>query len=155
MRLYRVRHCDAVHPTEHPDRPLSVHGRQQAARLRDWLDATDVRVDEVLHSGVLRAKQTAETLAAAVRPARGVRMVPGLRPGDPARDAADTLRCGDESRLVVTHLPIVAHIASLLLAGSEHGEPLSFATGTIAALVGEGDHWSLDWLMRPELLPER
>lgn len=155
MRLYLVRHCDAVHPTEHPDRPLSARGRQDAARLRDWLDDTGIRVDEVLHSGVLRASQTAETLAVAVRPERGVRMEPGLCPGDPARDAADRLRFGDEARLVVTHLPIVAHIASLLLAGSEHGEPLSFRTGAIAALVGEGDHWSLDWLMRPDLIPAR
>ena len=152
MHLYLVRHCDAVHPTEHPDRPLSVRGREQATRLRNWLDRTGVRVDEVLHSGVLRAIETADELARGVRPERGVRLENGLRPSDSPRNAADRLRHGPGSLLVVTHLPIVAHIASLLLTGTEHGEPLAFHTGTTAALVGEGGRWSLDWLVHPEML---
>lgn len=152
MRLYLVRHCDAVHPVEHPERPLSADGREQARTLAAWCARSGVRVDEIVHSGVLRAAETADALAAALRPERGVRAEPGLRPGDSARHAVDHLRFGEGSRIVVTHLPIVAHMASLLLTGTERGEPLVFRTGSAAALEGEGEHWSLEWLVHPALL---
>jgi phosphohistidine phosphatase len=157
MRLYLVRHCDAVHPAEHPDRPLSRNGEDQARRLAAWMGRNGILADEIVHSGVLRAAQTAEALSATVQPVRGVRMEPGLRPGDSAREAVDHLRFGDTSRVVVTHLPIVGHMASLLLSGNERSDPVFFRTGSIAAFEGEGDYWSLDWLIHPSLVvsPDR
>lgn len=153
MRLVLVRHCDAVHPVENPDRPLSEHGRDQARRLAAWMRASGVRANEVLHSGVLRAAETAAEIAAALQPPRGIRAEAGLRPNDPPRLAVDGLRFGEGCVVVVTHLPIVAHMAALLLTGTERGEPVAFHTGSAAAFEGEGDHWSLEWAVHPALLP--
>jgi len=156
MTLYLTRHCDAVHPMEDPARPLSEQGRDQARRLAAFLPralrGTD-GIDEVLHSGVLRARQTAEILAETAHPARGARQLDGLTPGDSADAAADLLRHEDRSLLVVTHLPLVASLAGLLLGGSSGGAPALFRTGTMAALQGGGDHWALAWLVHPGVLP--
>jgi len=156
MTLYLTRHCDAVHPIEDAARPLSEHGRDQARRLAAFLPRvlrdTD-GIDEVLHSGVLRAQQTAEILADTARPAKGVQQIVGLTPGDSANAAADLLRHEQRSLLVVTHLPLVATLAAILLGGARAREPLLFRTGTMAALTGEGDFWSLEWMVHPGILP--
>ena len=152
MHLYLVRHCDAMHPTAQAERPLSDHGLKQAERLASWMGRSGLTLDEIVHSGVLRAQQTAEKIATVVRPTRGIRVEQGLQPGDSARDAVDRLRHDAGSRMVVTHLPIIAQIAALLLTGSARNEPVAFRTGTVAALVGEGDCWSLEWLIQPSML---
>ncbi len=153
MRIYLTRHCDAVHPLADGTRPLSERGLDQARRLAAWMPRAIGAVHEVRHSGVLRAEQTAAILAEAARPEAGVRAVAGLTPGDSAEAAVESLRWETQPLLVVTHLPIVARIAALLLGTSAHSQPLAFHTGTIAAFDGSGMSWSLDWLVNPELLP--
>ncbi len=156
MTLYLTRHCDAVHPIEDAARPLSEIGRDQARRLAAFLpralNGTD-GVDEVLHSGVLRAQQTAEVLARAIQPAGGVRQIVGLTPGDSPSAAAELFRSEERSLLVVTHLPLVAIVAGLLLDDRRDGADLLFRTGTMVALTGEGDRWSLEWMVHPGVLP--
>jgi len=153
MRLYLVRHCEAVHPLQDPARPLSDRGREQARRLAAWMPRTVGVVDEILHSGVPRARETAELLAAAIHPLKGVRQAPGLCPDDAPRDIADLLRHLDGSRVVVTHLPLVARVAGLLIGARAATDPLTFHTGSCAALLGEVDAWTVDWLVHPDVLP--
>ncbi len=153
MRLYLVRHCEASSGFDDAARALSERGRDQARRLASFLPRVAGTVDEIRHSGLVRARETAEALAATLRPARGVVQMRGITPDDSPRDAADLLRFEDGVVLVVSHLPLVAHVASLLLGGRVDGEPLAFRTGSVAALDGEGMSWHLDWLVHPDLLP--
>ena len=83
-------------------------------------------------------------LATAVQPESGLREVPGLGPNDSPEAAADELRHEEESLMVVTHLPLVSFMASLLLTGRIDREPLVFHTGSMACLHGAGDHFALD-----------
>ena len=65
MQLVLVRHGQArrVEATEGPaDPPLSESGRAQAERLADWLRDHE-RVDHLVVSPLLRARQTAEPIA--------------------------------------------------------------------------------------------
>ncbi len=153
MRLYLVRHCDAVHPLEDSERPLSDRGEDQARSLAAWLPRAVGTVREIRHSGVLRAKQTAELLAESAQPENGVRAVEGLRPGDSPIAAADGLRYETDSVMAVTHLPLVSFVTSLLLTGRADLEPVVFHTGSIAYLHGEGATFALDWLVHADLLP--
>ena len=153
MRLYLVRHCDAVHPLEDAERPLSPRGRDQAARLADWLPRIVGHVDQVWHSGVLRARQTAETLAGALPDAPPVVQHDGFTPGDSANHAADLVRHEDRALMVVTHLPLVARVAALLLTGRRDVEPLVFHTGSVAYLHGDSGAYVLDWLVHADVLP--
>lgn len=152
MRLYIVRHGDAVHPAEDPARPLSALGRDDIGRLGAWMAARGVEAAEILHSPKLRAKETAEILARALRPASSVREVSGLLPNDPPQEAADLLRFEAAPVLAVSHLPLVEYLVGRLLAGNPARGRLTFRPGTAAALTGGGDDWALDWLVHPDMV---
>ena len=68
MRLYLVQHGEAVPEDADPSRPLSETGNRDVARVAAFLATADIRVSRVLHSGKLRAGQTAELCAAKLAP---------------------------------------------------------------------------------------
>lgn len=67
MAIYLIRHAEtdgnATRVVQRPDAPLSVRGREQAARLAARL--RDAGIGHVLASDLTRARMTAEPLAAA------------------------------------------------------------------------------------------
>ena len=83
MRLYLVLHGDAVPERLDPERPLSAAGRQEVEAVARLLADTGVRTAHVVHSGKLRAHQTAELLATALAPGRVPEAIAGLSPNDP------------------------------------------------------------------------
>ena len=67
MRLYLVQHGDAVPERLDPERPLSAAGRREVEAVARLLAGAGARVAHVVHSGKLRAQQTAELLVSAGR----------------------------------------------------------------------------------------
>jgi phosphohistidine phosphatase len=63
MLIYLVRHGNAVPEQTDPACPLSEIGRAEVEATAKELLAEGAKIDEVWHSGKLRAKQTAEILA--------------------------------------------------------------------------------------------
>ena len=63
MKLYLVQHGEACAKDVDPDRPLTDAGKADVERLAAFLGQVGIRVDRVIHSGKLRAVQTAERLA--------------------------------------------------------------------------------------------
>jgi phosphohistidine phosphatase len=136
--LHLVRHGDAAPAHVDPERPLTPEGRAAVSRLADWCVAHGVSPHEIRHSGILRAAQTAEILAARLSPAGGVRAVRGLEPDDDARSAAQELVHETASVLLVTHLPFVGELARTLC-----GRPVHFPTASIASFERDGDRFRM------------
>ena len=63
MDLYLMQHGQATTETEDPERPLTDAGRAAVQRVAKRARAADVRISGCLHSGKLRAEQTAQQLA--------------------------------------------------------------------------------------------
>src|SRR5262245_23731251 len=82
MNLYLVQHGAAKSEADDPARPLTEDGRRAVERLAEFLAARGVRIDRVEHSDKLRARQSAEILAARLAPFRGPLEVAGLAPND-------------------------------------------------------------------------
>lgn len=61
-RLYLVRHGEAKPKDEDPERGLTDVGRADVSGMAAWAAAADIQVDEIRHSGKLRAQQTASAL---------------------------------------------------------------------------------------------
>jgi phosphohistidine phosphatase len=59
MDLYLMQHGQATTETEDPERPLTDAGRAAVQRVAKRARAADVRISGCLHSGKLRAEQTA------------------------------------------------------------------------------------------------
>jgi phosphohistidine phosphatase len=153
MRLYLVRHGDALPSGVDPERPLSDTGRQQVARMAAVLSARGVRVARVLHSGKARAQETAAALAAAVAPDATPEARDGLSPNDPVGPLAEAIAAWREDILIAGHMPHLARLASLLVTGREVPSGLDFEPAATACLErDEAGAWALVWFVGPSLL---
>ncbi|HEV8454721.1 MAG TPA: phosphohistidine phosphatase SixA [Gemmatimonadales bacterium] len=149
MRVYLVRHGEAVPEHVDPARPLSDRGRAEIERVAAQAARLGWRLAEIRQSGLLRAGQTAEILAARLAPARGVRAVEGLRPDDDPRRVAEECEAIREPVMLVGHLPHLGRLASLLLVGDAGRELIRFDTGTVAGLAKTGGRFLVDCVIGP------
>ena len=110
MKVYLVRHAEAA-PGE-PDelRPLTAAGRIQARELARRLATGGVRIDALLTSPLLRARETAEQLSREL----GVALEPDERvaPGATVESMKDAVRGRGAAVLVVGHQPDCGRIAA-------------------------------------------
>jgi phosphohistidine phosphatase len=153
MKLYLVRHGDALNPGVDPERRLSESGHRQVARMAAFLAERGVRVARVLHSGKPRAEQTAVALAAVLAPEAAVEARGGLSPNDSVEPLAEEIAAWREDSLIAGHLPHLARLASLLTAGRNQPSVLDFEPAAAACLDRDEDGaWSLVWFVGPSLL---
>lgn len=153
MKLYLVQHGEA-HPKEiDPDRPLTTRGREEVERLAAFLGRVGVEVERVIHSGKLRAAQTADLLASTVAPLLELEVSDHLHPNDDP--AAIDWQSQTEGRdaMLVGHLPFMARLVSLLLAGDPDRLVAAYQPGSVVCLETDAEGaWHMNWMIRPELL---
>ncbi|MHC4598453.1 MAG: phosphohistidine phosphatase SixA, partial [Planctomycetota bacterium] len=74
----------------------------------------------------------------------------GLRPKDPPGALKEMLASRSENLMLVSHLPFVERLASLLLTGAEDGLSIDFHPCTTVALqCREEGAWDLLWMIGP------
>ncbi len=130
MGLYLVQHGDAVDEAVDPTRPLSPQGRADVEALaRACMGRIAVR--HIIHSGKLRAEQTAEILGQAL--GAPVEAAPGLTPGDPPRPVAEKI-AGADDLLIVSHLPFLERLTGLLVTGDDANQVVAFQRGGMVCL---------------------
>lgn len=116
VRLFLLRHAEAAPGVPDAERALTRRGRAQVERLAagiDWSCLADVR--RIEHSGLVRARQTAEDLSRHAEIQRPLAILPGLRPMDDPRMVLRDLGTSREDRLIVGHNPHLARLGGLLL----------------------------------------
>jgi phosphohistidine phosphatase SixA len=117
MELYLVRHAEAA-PGE-PDelRELTPEGREAARALGERLAAEGARVDAVLTSPLLRARQTGEAIAAAL----GCSSEPTdeLAFGATAENVRRAVAGRGETIVAVGHQPDCGRIVAEIAGGEE------------------------------------
>ena len=88
--LYLVRHGRAAERGEEwPDdgkRPLTPQGIDRFQQVVRGLSVLGVTIDTILTSPLVRARQTADILAAGLRPHPSVEVIDALAPGTPVAD---------------------------------------------------------------------
>jgi phosphohistidine phosphatase len=152
MRLYLVRHGDAVGAVVDPTRPLSERGEKEVRQVAGLLAPMKLEVSEVWQSTKARAQETArilsEALASPVEPVERT----GLSPGDPVVPVAEEICALDDDVMLVGHLPFVGRLASLLILGSDGLDCLAFHAGSVACVGrAEDGSWYLEWMVTPEV----
>lgn len=155
MELLLVQHGEARPKEEDPARPLSDRGRRLVEQMAVFAARHGVKVDEIRHSGKLRARQTAAVLAEALEPPKGLREAPGLNPEDDVNDAAESLAHEHGRIMLVGHLPFLGRLAGLLLAGDPDAPVVQFRNAGIVHLVRDEDPeapWSLRWAVTPDFV---
>ena len=148
MRGYLVRHGTAAPGPDDRARPLTPQGRGEVEATTRALVARGVKVALIHHSGLTRARETADILGRALAPPRGVRAVAGLLPEDDPDIARAELELAAEPLMVVGHLPHLARLAAALV-GPALTEPIHFSPGTAVALRRDGGGWRLEGVVAP------
>ena len=132
MKLIIMRHGQASWSAPSDAlRPLTDHGRLEVRCTIEQM--TEMGVDRIVASPYLRARQTAGIAGEVL--GLSVEILKGITPDDsPAAALAQLPDSGQV--LVVSHMPMVGYLTSLLCDGSIFDGP-GFATGSAAVLEME------------------
>lgn len=150
MKLYLVRHGEAVSKQEDPERPLSKAGKAEVRKVARRLKPLGLKPVRIQHSGKARARQTAELLA---KVCGGVEPVAcdGLAPDDDVVPVAKEVGGWFEEAMLVGHMPFMGRLASVLL-GDGESDVVAFETGTVVCLQRMADGgWRIGWAVGPSL----
>jgi phosphohistidine phosphatase len=159
FELYLIRHAIAeARGDAWPDdskRPLSEDGSDRLRKEARGLARLDVAVDLILSSPLVRAKQTAEIVAAALDSRPPIMNIDSLAPGGSyAALVADLEKHARKHAIaLVGHEPGIGELAARLI-GSRH--PIEFKKGAVCRIdldeippSGPGD---LRWMLTPKIL---
>ena len=157
--LYIVRHAIAAdRGSDWPDdtkRPLTEEGISRFKDVVKGLKRLDVGIDEIFTSPLVRARQTAELLAAGLNGKPPVKVLDALAPGHTASSVMTNLaRVAKRRRIaVVGHEPELGELAAYLIGA---GRALVFKKGgacriDLGSLTSKRAA-SLVWLFPPNVL---
>jgi len=107
----------------------------------------------VIHSGKLRAIQTAELLANAIAPGVELDTSGIINPNDNPKEFDRQNESRDRDTLVVGHLPFMAKLVSHLIIEDENRLITAYQPGSVVCLeLNSNADWRMNWMIRPELL---
>lgn len=149
VNFYLVRHGDALSASEDPQRPLSAAGRHAVTDVARLAKERQVSVSAISHSGILRARQTAEIFAQFLAPPAGVGAISGLSPEDDPTIGRAHLEEADQSIMLVGHLPYMRRLVALLVSGDPERTAVDFGPADLICLCREGSQWRMDWHIKP------
>jgi phosphohistidine phosphatase len=150
VKIYLMRHADAVSDEIDPVRPLSAKGRDQVGRVCEALAKLgDFKPAEIWHSPLARSNETAHLVDEGMRLGVPVLLKPGITPEDDPARIAQILYSEKREILVVGHEPHLGVLASLMVHGpARAGVYYPFSKAGIVALTREGKGWKAKWLVR-------
>lgn len=144
-KIILARHGESTSTVDNPERPLAITGRQHAEQMASWLDGCGYCVEEILHSSKLRARQTAKIFGSRLGlHAAHVREMAGLKPHDDPAQAAEAIESDRRSILIVSHLPFLNRLASLLLVGDPNRLQFQFSDAGTLILARVRDGWRIE-----------
>jgi phosphohistidine phosphatase len=164
MELYLVQHGAAKSEAEDPSRGLTPEGRRDVERMAEFLAPllAPRGIDRIEHSDKLRARQTAEILAARLQPIQGTQQVTGLAPNDDVEPVGVRLRqlaeprasaSGSKNLMLVGHLPHLSRLVSRLLGLDANRAVVRFQMAGVVCLdADETGQWTVRWVLPPEVL---
>jgi len=147
--FYLVRHGEAVSETFDPQRPLTRVGREEVERVAGVAASRKIGVSAILHSGILRAKQTAEIFAKVLTPAVAVQQITGLLPQDDPIIVKAELEAAESSVMLVGHLPHMNRLAALLVQGDTDRQVVEFSPAMLVCCSRDGSQWKIAWTLAP------
>jgi phosphohistidine phosphatase len=157
--LYLVRHAIAAERgDEWPDddrRPLTARGVARFKEAIEGLKKLDPAIDEIFTSPLVRAKQTADLLAAGLPGKPNVKILEALAPGHtPTSVMAQLAKAARRRRIaLVGHEPSLGELAAHLIGA---GRALPFKKGGVCRIDVESltsrRPGALTWFVPPRLL---
>jgi phosphohistidine phosphatase len=160
MNLYLLRHGLAVEPGtpgfRDADRPLTAEGEQKLRQCAQAMAALELSFDLILSSPYVRARETAEIVAAALGARKKLELEECLTPSGSTRSLVTRLSgLGPkvEEVMLVGHEPYLSGLISLLVWGQNAGLVTMKKGGLCKLAVDSPKHGrcaTLEWLLTPK-----
>jgi phosphohistidine phosphatase len=159
IQLYVIRHAvaeDLAADGGDHERRLTKKGRRKFARLVRRLRGAGMGIDLIATSPLVRARETAEILAAELPTRPPVEVVDALAPGSDWQALVEwTIRRGAERVAWVGHAPCVGRLVALTI--GDGSAAIRMQKGSVAAIRlddGPGQPGELAWLVTTDLADE-
>ena len=163
MNLFILRHGLAIEPGTHrlssdAERPLTPKGKQKVAEVARAMKAMEISFNLILTSPYVRAKQTAEIVAAKLHAQKRLEFADELKPGGSMDELIERIREADgapENVLLVGHEPYLSNLISLLVFG-DMGASITMKKAGLCKVSAErlecGRCASLEWLLTAKVM---
>ena len=153
MKLYCVRHGEACAPDQDPARPLTPGGCCDVEKIARHLGQNQTPISHILHSGKLRAKQTAMIFADQLHAEQIVECSSLLDENSPIEPLLEMVGTWTEDTMLVGHLPFMAQfVSALVLKDASYFPIVNFPPGAVVCLdYYEDSRWVINWVLRPSL----
>ncbi len=151
MFLYMMRHGEASRPSPEKSPSLTPRGLMEVRKVAEHFRLGLFKVDSLWHSPLTRAEETAQAFLEILdRPGITVEKKDWLSPeGDPDI-ATSEIKDFKGSLLIVSHLPFLPNLASLLMERTGAMVP-SFPTAGMVAFE-KGPAFKRLWTLNPQEL---
>lgn len=147
MKLYLVRHGEAISPELDPEKALSPRGREEIQKIVKFLGSKSFPVSKIIHSSKARARQTAEIFKQYLAPNAVLEEVEQLGPNDSIEAIGDLIEEENEDMMIVGHLPFLQKILGFLVTGHEEHVLVNFQPGTVVCLEKDTRFYVIDWII--------
>ncbi len=153
MMLYLARHGDASHPGSNEPSSLTERGKTDITQMALALSKKNLKIDRLWHSPKIRTFETAEIYGDILAIPKTQRLEKeAIGPdGDALQVYQEVVNLKNESLLVVSHLPFLEELTTLLLEGLDPPPEVLYPTAGIAAFEYDSA-WKSLWLMNPSSL---
>ncbi len=153
MKLYLVQHGKALAKDIDPGCPLSPEGARDITQMAEFLKKSGLTVENIFHSGKIRAHQTANILGEAILVGGEVKVIDGIKPNDSVRDFSIKVHKLKKDTMIVGHLPFMEKMVSYLVTGNATTAIVNYKKGSVVCLKqNKQEHWQIQWMLRPDTL---
>lgn len=158
MKIYIIRHGDALSTGEHP---LSERGVRESRQTAQFLKRLGARPDWILHSPLLRARQTAELLNEPFNlPQDKVistdNLLPSARIELLVKEIKGLVKDNEEEVFLTGHLPFLGELLCYIICGEPIKEIPIKKSGVALIEVRAGETWKgkgrLLYFLSPQIL---
>jgi len=164
MNLYIVRHAIAVERgtpgyDDDSQRPLTDNGRKKMKKIVKGLHQLDIKLNTILSSPYVRARDTAKILASEFKLKNQLSFSDNLVPPVNFEALIDEIhqKYDVESVALVGHEPMLSQLISWLTTGNTNMN-INFKKGGVCCLSADDlyqdHHATLEWLLTPALMVE-
>lgn len=153
MKLYLMRHGEALSSNKDPQRGLTDNGKLKIEQLAKHLQQEKLTYSHAYHSDRKRAQQTAEIMTQVISPDIKPTLLENITPNDDPALLITKINDWNKDTLVTSHLPFVPDLITLLTQQDVYTSGINFETGTVVCLEKDNDSgWNIKWSSSPSQL---
>ena len=148
ITAYFVQHGIALAKDIDETRPLSDAGAAEVDKVASTLKSNNIAISKIVHSGKLRALQTASIIAQVLE-INIISEQKGMNPNDVPEKLIEKIT--EDAVMYVGHLPNIQNVVSNLVTKGKSNNIIKFQNVAVACVEINEDESHIKWFITPQL----